>query len=226
MKKSVGWAAVACLVAACGAPSEGPALGEFAAMTKKETDKPFALTAPSSKSPATFVYTSSNLAVATVEGDMVTIVSPGQTTISAAQPSYGSYGPTHTSATLTVSVACTSPATVVNYACTAPASSATATTVNGRIWARVVHNDTWVHASDYCTGTVIDNVGNWRLPTQVELAELVASGAIAGHGWTLGSAWSSSAAGGMNGGHVVVDLTSGATADRADGEVAYVSCVR
>lgn len=226
MKRMLGWAAVAGLVAACGSPSEGPPLGEFAAIAKKETDMPFAITAPSSKSPATFVYTSSNPAVATIAGAMVTIKGVGQATIDAAQPAYESYGPTHASTTLTVSAACTSPATVANYACTAPASTASATTVNGRIWARVLHTDTWAHAGDFCTGTVIDNVGNWRLPTQVELAELVASGAIAGHGWTIGSAWSSTAAGGANGGHVVVDLATGATADRADTEVAYVSCVR
>jgi len=227
MKRIIGAAVLACVLAACGGASEGPPLGAFPAISKKETDAPFVLTAPSSRSPAAFVYTSSNPAVATIDGSTVTIKGVGETMITAAQPGYESYGPTHTSATLTVSAICVNPATVANYACTAPVSpGATATTLGGQIWARVLHTDTWAHARDFCAGTVIDSVANWRLPTQAELAQLVASGKIAGHNWQLGKAWTSTAAAGTSGAHVVVDLETGAAADRADTEVAYVSCVR
>jgi hypothetical protein len=231
MKRIIGAAVLACVLAsavtACGGAGEGPPLGEFAAISKKETDAPFVLSAPSSRSPAAFVYTSSNPAVATVSGATVTIKGVGQAEITAAQPGYESYGPTHTSTTLTVSAACVSPATVANYACTAPVSpGASATTVDGLIYARVLHTDTYAHATDFCAGTVIDSVANWRLPTQAELARLVASGAIAGHDWQLGKAWSSTAASGASGAHVAVDLETGVAANRTDMEVAYVSCVR
>jgi hypothetical protein len=231
MKRIIGTAVLAsvlaCGLAACGGASEGPPLGAFPALAKKETDAPFVITAPSSRSPAAFVYTSSNPAVATVDGATVTIKGVGQSTITAAQPGYESYGPTHTSATLTVSAACVSPATVANYACTAPVSpAATATTFGGLIYARVLHTDTWAHARDFCAGTVIDSVANWRLPTQAELAQLAVSGQIAGHNWQLGKAWTSTAAASASGAHVAVDLETGAAADRTDTEVAYVSCVR
>lgn len=231
MKRIIGAAllasVLACVVTACGGSGEGPPLGEFPAIGKKETDAPFVLTAPSSRSPAAFVYTSSNPAVATIAGATVTIKGVGQTEISAAQAGYESYGPTRTSATLTVSATCVSPATVANYACTAPlAPDASATTLGGLIWARVLHTDTWAHAKDFCAGTVIDSVANWRLPTQAELAQLAASSAIAGHGWQLGKTWTSSTAASTSGAHVVVDLQTGAVADRVDTEMAYVSCVR
>jgi len=231
MKRIIGAAVLACVLAsglaACGGASEGPPLGAFPAISKKETDAPFVLTAPSSRNPAAFVYTSSNPAVATVEGSTVTIKGIGETMITAAQPGYESYGPTHTSATLTVSATCVNPAKVANYACTAPVSpGATATQLGTLIYARVLHTDTWAHAKDFCAGTVIDSVANWRLPTQAELAQLVASGAIAGHNWQLGKAWTSTVAASISGAHVVVDLETGAVADREDTEVAYVSCVR
>ena len=226
MKKIMGAWMLAGLLASCGGSGEGPPLGAFPALSKKDIDASFTLTAPSSKSPAAFVYASSNPAVATVEGGVVTIVGPGETTITASQPSDGSFGPTHTSAVLTVTATCIAPATVANHACMAPASTATATTESGRIWARAVHTDSWAHARDFCANTVIDSVAGWRLPTRVELAELVASGAVAGHGWAAGSAWSSTAAASVNGGHAVVDLASAAVVERADGEMALVSCVR
>jgi hypothetical protein len=226
MKRITTLLALACLLAACGAPEEGPPLGAFPALSKKDVDASFTLVAPSSRSPAPFVFTSSNPAVATVDGAVVTITGPGETTISASQPRAGSFGPTRTAATLTVTATCVSPAVVANHACTAPVSDATAATVHGLIFARVLHTDTWAHARDFCAGTVIDSVGNWRLPSQAELADLATSGAIAGHQWTLGSAWSSTAAGSMNNGHMTVDLASGAKADRADTDKAYVSCVR
>ena len=85
-----------------GGSGEGPPLGDFPAMTKKETDASFTLVAPSSDSPATFKFTSSNLSVATINGAVVTIKGVGETIITASQDSIGSFGPTHKSTTLTV----------------------------------------------------------------------------------------------------------------------------
>lgn len=241
-----GWAAVACLLAACGGNGEGPPLGDFPPISKKEGDPAFTLTAPSSKSPAPFVFTSSNSAVATLDGAAVTIVGPGTSTITASQAVYKSFGPTQASTLLTVTAvacdagstrikgvcvaiaSCIAPATAVNNVCTAPASGASATTSpSGRIFARVLDVDTWAHARDFCNGTVIDSVANWRLPTNAELADLYASGAVAGHGWVLGSTWTSTLAGSLDAnGHVTVNLATGLASDRLDAAGAYVSCVR
>jgi hypothetical protein len=78
MKRIVGWLLMMCLVVACGDPDQGPPLGAFAAITKTETDVPFNIVPPSSKSPASFSYTSSNAAVATIAGSLVTIKGAGR----------------------------------------------------------------------------------------------------------------------------------------------------
>lgn len=242
MKEWLGGLLLACLLLGCSNPDAGPPLGAFPAIAKTETDEPFTLTAPSSRSPAAFVFTSSNPAVATVVGATVTIRGAGASTITASQPSIGSFGPTSTSTTLTVSAVpcenggvrvdgvckvvptCVSPATVVNYECVAPAASAPSFPANGLIWAAVSVGDNWIHARDYCAGTVIDSVSGWRQPTRLEIQSLVTAGAVDGHGWVAGEAWSADA-GASAGTHVVVSLSTGTPAERADTAVAYVSCV-
>ena len=62
------------LLAACGGSDDGVPLGPFPALSKTEGDPPFKLTAPTSKSPGAFSYESSDQKVATIQGDMVTIV--------------------------------------------------------------------------------------------------------------------------------------------------------
>jgi len=240
-----GWLAgllLACLVMGCSDPDAGPPLGDFPAITKTETDASFALTAPSSRSPAAFKFTSSDAKVATIEGATVTIHGAGTSTITASQPSLGTYGPTSKSTTLTVTAVacenggvridgickttpnCVSPATEVNRECIAPVSSATTVNVPGQIWIGVTVADTFAHARDYCAGTVINSIAGWRQPTSVELRNLVAAGAIAGNNWVTGEAWSKDA--GAAGSHVVVNLANGATAERPDTAAAYVSCMR
>ena len=83
----------------------------FAAINATEGDAPITLTAPTSGSPAEFVFTSSNPQVATVQGNKLTILLVGTSTITAQQPQLGSYNPTSTSALLTVKArVCTAPA--------------------------------------------------------------------------------------------------------------------
>ncbi|WP_296952979.1 hypothetical protein [uncultured Massilia sp.] len=227
MKVLFGWLFLACLLLGCGDPDQGPPLGDFPAITKTAGDAPFTLTAPSSRSPAAFTFTSSNPAVATIEGATVTIRGAGTSTITAAQSSHGSYGPTSTSTTLTVTgaPACTAPATAVNGACVAPASSAASFPSGGLIWYGVTRTDTWTNADAFCKTSIIDSVAGWRQPTAAELGALRGAGAAAGRGWTLGATWASDGAAAGQEGHAVVDLASGATAARADTATAYVSCV-
>jgi hypothetical protein len=244
MKRIVGWLFLLCLVVACSEPDEGPPLGAFAAITKTETDAPFNIVPPSSKSPAAFSYTSSDLKVATIAGSLVTIKGPGTSTITASQGGTGGYGPTSASTTLTVTAVacdsgsvringvctavptCVSPATLVNNVCVAPATTATQVTANGLTWAGVSTRDTWAHASGYCASTTIENVTGWRLPTESQLKELQASGLIAGHNWALGDTWASEMGGANVATHVVVDLSTGVSTDHADEGGAYISCVR
>jgi hypothetical protein len=236
-------ACMACVVLGCSDPSSGPPLGDFPAITKSLTDPAFTLTAPSSRSPAAFSFTSSNAAVATISGATVTITGAGTSTITASQPSLGSYGPTSKSTTLTVSgvscetgnvlvngvctpiAACVSPATVVNNQCVAPASSAASFPSGPLIWAGVTFTGTWTQARDFCANSVIDSVGGWRQPTQVELTELVSSGVIAGKSWVLDDTWTSTT-GTASASHVVVNLNTNTATPRGDTNNAYVSCVK
>jgi hypothetical protein len=244
MKRLLGWLLMTCLVVACSNPDVGPPLGDFPAISKTTADVPFVLTAPSSRSPAAFTFTSSNAAVATISGATVTILAAGTSTITASQPSVGSFGPTSKSTTLTVTASscqsgytlvngacqanrnCISPATQQGSDCVAPASSGvTNVTSASLIWVGIVRTDNWANARDYCGTTVIDSVAGWRQPSADELTALYAANVIAGHGWTLGETWTQTK-GTAASSYVIVDLRTGARADRAETASAYVSCVR
>jgi hypothetical protein len=252
MKRIVGWLMVVCmmcLVAACSDPDQGPPLGPFAAITKTETDPPFDITPPSSKSPAGFSYTSSNLAVATIAGSTVTIKGPGTSTITASQGSVGGWGPTSATTTLTVTaVACTDSTEVrVNGVCTPvqtcvlpavranitqcvpPSTNASAAQVQTSTlaWSGVSFPLNWTNAAAYCDSTTIaGTTGGWRLPSEAELKDLQLSGAIAGKGWQLGYTWSLEMSVESNvAAHKAVDLASGVTIERPDTAGAWVTCV-
>jgi len=60
-------------------------LTDFSVPTKVFGSLPFTITAPKSNSTGPFTYTSSNLSVATISGNKVTIIAPGVTTITAKQ---------------------------------------------------------------------------------------------------------------------------------------------
>lgn len=247
MKRLIGLLLMLCLMAACSDPDQGPPLGAFAAITKTETDAPFNLTPPTSKSPAPFNFSSSDPKVATVSGSLVTITGPGETTITAYQNSVGGWGPTSATTKLTVTAVpceagsvrvggvcsvkptCIPPASLDSGSnkCLAPATTATVVTFNGLSWAGVSSAGSWSNASAFCTSTTIEGADGWRQPTAAELSALYASGAIAGHGWTLGNTWSSTM--GTEGsavGHLAVNLATGAAAERGDDLFAYFSCVR
>ena len=247
MKRIVVWLLTMCLMVACGSPDEGPPLGPFAAITKTETDAPFNIVPPSSKSPAAFSYTSSNADVATIAGSLVTIKGPGTSTITASQGGTGGWGPTSATTTLTVTAVvcgnggvringvctavptCVSPATRVNNTCVAPVGSASqVTTLSPALaWMGVSTAHNWADAQLFCTGSVIGGLSGWRLPTEAELKALQGSGLIAGHNWTLGNTWSSDMGTTLNAPtRVAVDLSTGTSSDRADTAGANVSCVR
>jgi hypothetical protein len=247
MKRIVGWLLMMCLMAACSDPDQGPPLGVFAAITKTETDKPFDIVPPSSRSPAPFTYTSSDAKVATIAGSTVTITGPGTSTITAAQASIGGYGPTSASTTLTVTaVPCDAGSTRVAGVCTviptcippakldstnkcvAPATSATMVTANSLAWMGVsdANVNTWEKARDFCAGSIIEGAAEWHLPTEVQLKELFASGAIAGHNWALGNTWSSTmGTTASSASHKTVDLLTNTSSERVDTANSYVSCV-
>jgi hypothetical protein len=83
-----------------------PALSNFTIPTKVTGDADFAITAPTSTSPGTFTYSSSNTSVATiVGGSSIHIVGVGTTTITATQAASGNY----TSGTITASFVVTAP---------------------------------------------------------------------------------------------------------------------
>ena len=246
MKRIAGWLLMMCLMVACSDPDQGPPLGAFAAITKTETDKPFDIVPPSSKSPAPFTYTSSNAAVATIAGSLVTIKGPGVSTITAAQAGTGGWGPTSATTTLTVTAVpcdtgsvrvngacvavptCVAPAVLTNNECVRTTTTATLVTANFLAWMGVNHADTWANAQAFCATSTIEGVkGNWHLPTVDQLKALQASGEIAGHGWTLGNTWSSTMGTTTdNASHMAVNLSDGTVVERADTANSYVSCVR
>jgi hypothetical protein len=82
-----------------------PTLGSFAAMNKTYGDAPFVVVPPTSNSPGTFSYTSSDETVATISGSTITILKAGTSTITANQaasdPSIG-FASASTTALLTV----------------------------------------------------------------------------------------------------------------------------
>ncbi|RAR72939.1 Ig-like domain-containing protein, partial [Flavobacterium aciduliphilum] len=80
-----------------------PTLTSFNVPNKVLGDASFTITPPTSNSSGAFTYTSSNIAVATVSGNTVTIVGAGSTIITATQAASGSFGAGTISATMIVS---------------------------------------------------------------------------------------------------------------------------
>jgi hypothetical protein len=227
MKRTTGWLAMLCLVAACGgSPDQGPPLGPFAAISKTVADAPFNIVPPSSKSPVPFTYTSSKPEVATIAGSLVTIKGPGETTITASQAADGQWGPTSASTTLTVT-ACVPPATLSGSQCLLATGGATLVHANGKAWMGVSFTDTWSRAREFCATSTIEGVKGWSQPTADDLKALQAANVLAGRGWTLGPTWSSTQ-GANAASHVTVDLSlsSAARAEPGDTATAFVSCVR
>lgn len=98
------------LTGGCGAISaagtitirNNPTLSNFNSQSKYFHDRSYTLIPPTSDSPGTFSYTSSNTAVATITGRTVTFVGPGTTTITATQAPGGGFQSASIDATLTI----------------------------------------------------------------------------------------------------------------------------
>lgn len=69
-----------------------PTLSNFSIPSKTVGDAPFAITPPTSNSAGAFSYTSSNESVATISGDIITVVGGGTSIITATQAADGSFG--------------------------------------------------------------------------------------------------------------------------------------
>ena len=85
------------------ATTQPPTLGTFTVPAKNVGDPAFTLTPPTSNSGGAWSYTSSNTNVATISGDVLTIVSGGTSTITATQAADGSFGQGVATATFTAS---------------------------------------------------------------------------------------------------------------------------
>lgn len=85
------------------APSGTPVITGFSIQDKILGDPAFTLTAPTSDSPGAFSYSSSNTSVATVSGNVVTIIGVGTSTITANQAASSPFLAGSTTALLTVS---------------------------------------------------------------------------------------------------------------------------
>jgi hypothetical protein len=228
MTKRLFALAAACtltLLAACGG-GDGVPLGEFPAMTKTEGDAPFELKAPTSKSPAAFSFESSDTNVATINGNMVTVLAAGPTTITARQGSLGSYNPTSTSALLTVKERTCVAGAVRNKTglCVPPDSTARDLTRNGLSWLppRSTVKLSWSEADAYCKAVSYQGKTGWALPGRSELTELATSGALAGQEWALGDTWSATADTATT--HSAVDTTTGTIASLMSDNKLYVTC--
>ena len=82
-----------------------PTLVSFNVPLSTFGDSPFTLTKPSSNSTGSFVYTSSNLEVATISGSTVTIIKAGTITITAIQEESSNYSSASISTTFVVNPA-------------------------------------------------------------------------------------------------------------------------
>lgn len=215
------------MLTSCG--GQGVELGEFPALNKTEGDAPFALIAPTSRSPAAFTYTSSNPTVATIDGNIVTIRASGSSTITAQQGSLGSYYPTSTSALLTVApLICPSGAVAIHGVCIKATVFPPYLLWNGVTWMPTSFQLNWADADKFCSSVKINDLSGWKLPSQSELLELAAETRLevqhVGQFWALADTWTATG-GKAEKTHFSVNLASAATVESADDYKAYVTCV-
>jgi hypothetical protein len=123
-----------------------PTLSNFSVAAQTVGVAPFALTAPTSNSAGAFTYSSSNTNVATISGNMVTVVGAGTSVITATQAANGAYS----QGTITASL-------VATYA--PPTVAATNPTTNA---ANVIS----LYSNAYTNVTGINWNPNWGQSTQ------------------------------------------------------------
>ena len=226
IKQYLSLAAAAVLLVLSGCGGHGVELGTFTVANKVEGDAPFELTAPSSKSPGAFTFTSSNPQIASIAGKTVTVHLAGTTTITASQPEVGSYNATSTSTVLTVTErVCEAPSVRVNGQCVAPASTAGYITRGDTVWMPAENLATWAKADAYCKTTTIQGKTGWKLPAQADLKALIDSGQLDGQNWASGDAWTAEAGSG-SGTHVALALAGGTSKSFGAELKAYVTCMR
>jgi hypothetical protein len=151
-----------------------PTLGALALPAVLDNAAPFTLSPPTSESNGIFSYSSSNSSVATVSGEVVTVIGPGTVVITATQAAQGGYKSASTSATLTVSAAPLPEGYLAR---------------NNLIWApMVLQAKPWSVAQTYCAG-VINGKSGWRMPSKDELLAVRASGWP--QAWGIWNVWSS-----------------------------------
>lgn len=215
------------LLAACGSNNDSVKLGDFPALSATEGDTPLTLKAPTSASPASFSFESSEPKVATVVGDKLTIVGVGTSTITARQGQLGSYNPTSTSALLTVGTrVCAEPAAKEAGVCVSPATSAIYVSHGGLTWMPATSATvTWTAADSFCKTARINGSTGWRLPTQFELSAMVGAGQLSGKGWNQGEVWTSNT-GAAEKTHVVANLATNTLMSMADDKKFAVTCVQ
>jgi hypothetical protein len=80
-----------------------PTITNFSIPSKNIDDAAFTITPPTSNSPGSFTYTSSNTAVASISGDEITIEGVGTSIITATQAAAGGFGPGTITASFVVS---------------------------------------------------------------------------------------------------------------------------
>jgi hypothetical protein len=97
------------------ANSAFPTLSNFANITKMMSNPAFSIAAPTSNSAGGFTYYSSNPAVATISGTIVTLVGPGISIITAVQAANGIYRASSISAVLTVGLGSNSNPVITNF---------------------------------------------------------------------------------------------------------------
>ena len=92
-----------------------PTLSNFANISKMMSNPDFSLNAPTSNSAGGFTYYSSNPAVATISGSIVTLVAPGISIITAVQAANGIYRSSSISAVLTVGLGSNTNPVITNF---------------------------------------------------------------------------------------------------------------
>jgi hypothetical protein len=218
---------IASALAACGG-SAGPEFGPFPPINKVYGDSPFQIKAPSSDSPGAFTFTSSNTNVATIGGDIVTILGSGNSTITATQAASGKWSSAATTAVLTVSnKICASQAKPLNGNCIAPTLNGSTIIFSNHSWMPAELTDTWVQANMFCATTQINGEMGWRLPSELELSELQknAKPSLIEKKWKLGKTWTSVAAG-TSSSHKAVNLDNATISDESDLNAIYFTCIK
>lgn len=97
----------------------------------------------------------------------------------------------------------------------------------GMTWTAVTFAESWLKANAYCADLNFNGETGWRMPTQVELENMLRSGATNGKGWITGAAWTSTPwPSNGNGWYSMVNLQNGPTYSAFQTESNGVSCVR